>query len=231
MPEGDSKVRDQQTTDRSVSLPVDIVFDTVCPWCYIGKRRLEAALKLRPEFDVVCRWRPFMLNPDMPPDGMDRTAYLTAKFGNEGRIGRIQSAIIESGASENISFAFDRIRRTPNSIDSHRLIQFAEPAGVAAPVVEALFAAYFTEGRDIGNREVLLEIGTKHGLDAGSLSRYLSSHDDVQRIRMENAAYHRLGINGVPAFIFGNSFVVSGAQEPAILARALDAAAVAVVAA
>jgi predicted DsbA family dithiol-disulfide isomerase len=226
MPEGDSRVRDQeQTTEKLVSLRVDVIFDTVCPWCYIGKRRLEAAFRLRPELAPRVRWRPFMLNPDMPPEGVDRTAYLAAKFGNEGRIGRVQAAIVDAGHQEQIPFAFDRIRRTPNSVDSHRLIQFADATGVAGPVAEAVFSAYFVEGLDIGDRDVLVAIGVDHGLDAGSLDRYLSSSDDVSRIRLDNAAYHRLGINGVPAFIFGDAFVVSGAQEATILARAFDAAA------
>ena len=203
---------------------IDVVFDTVCPWCFIGKRRLEAALALRPDTKAQFRWRPFMLNPDMPLAGMDRQTYLVGKFGNEARIGRVYGAIVEAGRDEDIPFAFDRIVRTPNSLDSHRLIMFAEPAGRAGDAVDAVFKAYFLDGRDIGKKDVLMEIGADLGLDLGSLGRYLDGVDDIDRIRADNAAFHRMGINGVPAYIFNGSFVVSGAQEPAILARAMDAA-------
>lgn len=206
-------------------MKIDVVFDTVCPWCFIGKRRLDAALTLRADLKAECRWRPFMLNPDMPRSGMDRHAYLFGKFGNEARIGRIYGAIIEAGRAEKIPFAFDRIGRTPNSLDSHRLVMFAEPAGRATEAVDAVFKAYFIDGRDIGSKDVLIEIGASLGLDVGSLGRYLDGIDDIDRIRADNASFHRLGINGVPAYIFNSSFVVSGAQEPTILARAIDAAA------
>lgn len=225
MPEGGSRVQEDAGGEARLTLHIDVVFDTICPWCFIGKRRLDAALRLRPLLEITRRWHPFMLNPDMPSGGIDRQAYLFGKFGNESRIARIYGAIAEAGLVESIPFAFERIRKTPNSIDSHRLVQFADGAGLAEPVIEALFLAYFVEGRDIGEREVLLDIGIAQGLDAGSLQRYLDSQTDASRIRAENATYHRLGINGVPAFIFNRKFVVTGAQEPAILARAVDAAA------
>jgi predicted DsbA family dithiol-disulfide isomerase len=205
-------------------MQLDVIFDTVCPWCYIGKRRLERALALRPGTDVRIKWRPFMLNPDMPPGGIDRTAYLIKKFGSETRVRRVYGAIGEAGHSVEIDFAFERIRRTPNSVASHRLIRHAAESIEVAPLVERLFEAYFIEGVDIGNADILLDIGTTFGLDRDALRQYLDSDEDVAEIYEENARAHRLGINGVPAFAFAGNMVISGAQEPEVLVRVLDAA-------
>ena len=176
---------------------------------------------------VVRRWRPFLLNPDMPRDGMERQAYLYGKFGSDARIQRVYDAIADAGELEKIPFEFDRIVRTPNSVDSHRLIMFSEATGTAEQVVDALFQVYFSNGQDIGNRDVLLEIGERCGIDSEKLSRYFDSGADVDAVLAENGALHHLGINGVPAYIFNGTFVVSGAQESPILVRALDAANVA----
>ena len=208
-------------------MEIDIIYDTVCPWCYIGKRRLEKALEARPQVKARPKWRPFLLNPEMPPEGIDRTAYLIRKFGSEARVRRIYGAIGEAGQSVEIDFAFDRIGRTPNSVDSHRLVRYADKRGVADEVVEALFVEFFINGLDISDIGVLTEIGATHGLDAGDVMAYLESDDDVQLIYDENAHAHRLGINGVPSFAFNDKFVISGAQEPQVLARVLDAAIVA----
>ncbi len=205
-------------------MEIDIIFDTVCPWCYIGKRRLEQALELRPDIAVTYRWRPFLLNPEMPSDGIDRTAYLLKKFGSEARVRRIYGAIGEAGHSVEIDFAFERILRTPNSVDSHRMVKFAEDAGRADEIVEALFIAYFVEGRDIGNHDVLLDIAGRFGLNTGRLAPYLGTDNDVRYVYDENAHAHRLGINGVPSYVFNGGMVISGAQEPQVLARLLDAA-------
>lgn len=205
-------------------MQIDIIFDTVCPWCYIGKRRLEKALAMRPQITARPRWRPFLLNPEMPAEGIDRTAYLIKKFGSEARVRRIYGAIGEAGQSVEIEFAFDRIGRTPNSVDSHRLVRFAEARGRADDMVEALFVDYFLHGRDIGDRAVLLDVGAAKGLDRGALQAYLESDDDVALIYDENARAHRLGINGVPSFAFNDKLVISGAQEPQVMVRMLDAA-------
>ncbi len=205
-------------------MQLDVIFDTVCPWCYIGKRRLERALALRPGAHVRINWRPFMLNPDMPPDGIDRTAYLIKKFGSETRVRRVYGAIGEAGHSVEIDFAFDRIRRTPNSVASHRLIRHAGRSIDVAPLVERLFEAYFIDGVDIGDTDTLAGIGEEFGLDRALVKRYLDSTADVAEIYEENARAHRLGINGVPAFAFEGNMVISGAQEPEVLVRVLDAA-------
>ena len=203
---------------------IDIIYDTVCPWCYIGKRRLEQALRLRPNVEATTRWRPFLLNPEMPPDGIDRTAYLINKFGSEARVRRTYGAIAEAGQSVEIDFAFERIGQTPNSVNSHRLVHFADSHGKADAAVEALFLTYFVNGQDIGNYDVLLKIGKNLGLDNDVLGTYLEGDTDVDMVHNENARAHRMGVNGVPSFVFEGEYAISGAQTPDILARVLDAA-------
>jgi predicted DsbA family dithiol-disulfide isomerase len=203
---------------------IDIIYDTVCPWCYIGKRRLEQALRLRPNVKATTRWRPFLLNPEMPPDGIDRTAYLINKFGSEARVRRTYGTIAEAGQSVEIDFAFERIGQTPNSVNSHRLVHFADSHGKADAAVEALFMTYFVNGQDIGTFDVLLKIGKNLGLDSDVLGTYLEGDTDVDMVHNENARAHRMGVNGVPSFVFEGEYAISGAQTPDILARVLDAA-------
>ena len=203
---------------------IDVVMDTVCPWCYIGKRRLEHALSLRPDIPVQIRWRPFLLNPEIPPQGIDRTAYLFKKFGSEARIKRVYGAIADTGLTVEIDFDFDRIDKTPNTVNTHRFIGLASDAGKADEAVEALFRAFFMEGRDTGNPDVLSDIGTGLGLEREKIETLLRGSHGTEAIYEENARAHRLGLNGVPAFVFDDNFVISGAQEPEVLARVIDAA-------
>lgn len=210
--------------DGGQPIVVEVVFDPGCPWCYIGKRRLERALAMRPGLRPVLKWWPFLLNPEMPAEGIDRTSYLLRKYGSETRVGRIYGAIAEVGQSVEIDFAFDRIRRAPNTVNAHRLVRFAGARGRADAAVEALFFGYFIAARDVGKLSVLIDIGAGLGLDPNALERYLESDEDAGAIYEENARAHRLGVNGVPSFVFGGSFVISGAQEPKVLARMLDVA-------
>lgn len=205
-------------------MQLNVIFDTVCPWCYIGKRRLERALALRPKLSVSIQWHPFLLNPDMPPNGIDRTAYLIKKFGSEARVRRIYGAIGEAGQSVEIDFAFDRIHRTPNSILSHKLIRYASEWIAADSLVEDIFEAYFIKGADIGTVPVLMDLAAHHGLNLDALQAYLESDLDEDTVYEENVRAHRLGINGVPAFNFNGGMVISGAQEPEVLVRVMDAA-------
>jgi len=205
-------------------MKIDVIIDTVCPWCFIGKRRLERAFASRPDLKAEIVWRPFLLNPDMPAGGIDRTDYLVKKFGSESRVRRIYGAIADVGESVAIDFAFDRIRRTPNSVDSHRLIRYAERFGKADEIVENLFVAFFVAGRDIGDLPVLADLAEKSGFDRRDVEIYLNEEDDSALVYDENARAHRLGINGVPAYVFNESWVISGAQEPQVLSRMLDAA-------
>jgi predicted DsbA family dithiol-disulfide isomerase len=203
---------------------IDIVSDVICPWCFIGKRRLERALRTRGDEDVSISWRAFQLNPDMPPGGMPRDAYLAAKFGNPANAARLYATIGEAGAAEGIDFAFERIRRTPNTRDAHRLIRYAARNGGAGPLVEALFVAYFTEGRDIGNRGILAAIAGEQGFDPAAVEPYLESGAGEQEVIAEDRAARRLGINAVPCFIVDGGYAISGAQEPEFFMPLFDLA-------
>ena len=203
---------------------IEVIFDPGCPWCYIGKRRLERALALRPQVAAAVRWWPFLLNPNIPPDGIDRSTYLLRKFGSEARVGRVYGAIADVGQSVEIDFAFERIARTPNTVNAHRLVRFSEIHGKADAAVEALFFHHFVVGRDIGDVRVLVGIGVGLGLDSEALELYLKSDAELALIYSENGRAHRLGINGVPSFVLNNAFVVSGAQEPNVLMRMLEVA-------
>ena len=185
---------------------------------------MEQALALRPHVDIDLVWRPFLLNREIPADGIDRTAYLIRKFGSEARVRRIYGAIAQAGESVDIDFAFDRIDRTPNSVDSHRLIRYALLNGANPRIIETLFFEYFIEGLDIGRQDVLQEIGARDGLDGDAIGAYLNSEEDIDFVYDENTRAHRMGVNGVPAFVFNKKMIISGAQEPQILARMIDAA-------
>ncbi|HUC67178.1 MAG TPA: DsbA family oxidoreductase [Stellaceae bacterium] len=201
---------------------IDIISDVICPWCFIGKRRLERALTLRPEVTSEITWRPFQLNPDMPEEGMDRRAYLAAKFGGDAHADRLYTNVREAGATVDIPFAFDRIRRTPNTRDAHRLVRYAAAEGRADPMVEALFQAYFIDGRDIGNRGTLAEIAGEVGLDHRAAALWLDSPADRAEVLAEDRGARRLGINAVPCFIFDRHYAVSGAQDPEFFLPVFD---------
>ncbi|MFD2234906.1 DsbA family oxidoreductase [Phaeospirillum tilakii] len=201
---------------------IEYVFDTVCPWCYVGKRRLERALRQRPDSRVTLLWRPFLLNPDLPTEGVDRRIYLDRKFGGPARAQRIHAAVATAGLAEGITFAFDRIGRTPNTLNAHRVIRYATAIGRDAEAVEAIYAAYFCEGRDIGDIAVLAEIGAGLGLDRKALYDHLASETDLAAVLADNARAHRLGVNGVPCLILDGQYALAGAQEPDILLRLID---------
>ena len=203
-------------------MQIDIISDTICPWCYVGKRRLERALKERPELDVAIEWHAFQLNPEMPIEGVDRETYMMRKFGSEQRVTEIFDSIAAAGRQEGIPFAFDRIARTPNTVNSHRLIRWAEPAGCQDAVVELLFRRYFEQGKDIGAIDVLVQIAVEAGLESADAERFLSGTDGAEDVRAENMAAHRLGISGVPCFIFEKKYAVSGAQEPEVFFQVFD---------
>ena len=193
---------------------VDIVSDTICPWCFIGKRRFEKALALSGRNDIMVAWRPFQLNPDMPVEGIAREAYLTAKFGNTERMQKIYGAIAETGQGEGIDFRFERIARAPNTLASHRLVKFAAKHGHQDAIVEALFRAYFMDGRDVGEMETLADIGAEVGLSRDETAAYLHSLEDRDEVMAADVYARRLGINGVPCFIVNRKYAVSGAQPP-----------------
>lgn len=203
---------------------VDIVFDTVCPWCYVGKRRFTRALEARPNVRPQIRFRSFLLNPDLPPQGVDRREYLDRKFGSSAQYDRVVEALVHTGKGEGITFALDRIRRTPNSANSHRLVRLAQVLNRQNEAVEALFSAYFERGRDIGDVEELVRIGDEIGLDRHMVYAHLTTESDLNAVYAENARMHRMGITGVPCYIFNDSRAIAGAQEPEILTRMIDMA-------
>jgi predicted DsbA family dithiol-disulfide isomerase len=203
-------------------LHIDIISDVICPWCFIGKRRLERALGLRPEIAADIAWRPFQLNPEMPREGMDRKAYIAAKFGAAAPADRIYASVAAAGAGVDIPFAFDRIRRTPNTRDAHRLIRLAGAEGRADAAVEALFRSHFVDGRDIGDVAVLAEIGGEIGLDGEETRRWLESPAAVDDVIAEDRGARRLGINAVPCFVFAGQYAVSGAQDPEFFLPVFD---------
>ena len=193
-------------------MDIDIYSDPVCPWCFIGKRRLERALSVRPELDVVVHWRTFQLNPTMPPGGMARDEYLHAKFGSLKP--PVYDVIRAVGDSEGIEFAFDDIQHTPNTLNAHRLIRYASRLGFGDAIVETLFQAYFFRGQDIGDQEILTGITTAAGLNSDAAAAHLASNGDLQEVREEDSFGRQLGIQGVPFFIVAEHYAVSGAQEP-----------------
>ncbi len=203
---------------------VDVIVDTVCPWCYVGKVRFEKALAMRPGHAVEIGWRPFQLNPNIPSEGKDRRAYLSEKFGGIDRARQRYAVIGDAGREEGIDFRFDRIERTPNTVDSHRLIAFARRDGRQDAMVDALFRAYFTDGRDIGEIEVLAEIASRTGLDRDAARDYLRSDEDRATIIAEDEMARRLGVNGVPCYIIDRKYAVSGAQSPEVFLRIFDLA-------
>lgn len=205
-------------------LAVEVVFDLVCPWCWIGLRRLLRALSLRPDLAADLAFQPFLLNPDMPARGIAHADYIQRKFGGEDRARRLHAAIAEVGRAEGLAFRFERILRTPATVDAHRLVRFAAREGRAAEVVEALFAAHFAEGRDIGDRITLVQIATETGLDPHRAAAFLAAGEDTEAVLVENLRSHRLGINGVPCFVVAGRHAIAGAQEPEVLERLLDVA-------
>ena len=192
----------------------------------MGVRRLMRTLRRRPDLLYELTWRPFLLNPDMPRSGMSRPEYVVRKFGGEDRARRLYTSISEIGRAEGVLFRFDRIRRTPSSVDAHRLVRFAARVGRADAMVEALFSAHFTDGHDIGDHAVLAAIAAACGLDPLPVRRFLASEEEADSVHADNLRAHRLGINGVPCFVVSGRHAIAGAQEPEVIERLLDVAAV-----
>jgi predicted DsbA family dithiol-disulfide isomerase len=207
-----------------VRLPIEVVFDLVCPWCFLGIRRLRRLLRSRPDVAVELLWRPFLLNPDLAPHGVPRHDYMVRKFGGEDRARRLHGTITEFGRAEGLDFRFDRIRRVPHSLDAHRLVRWAGRFGAADGMVEAILQAYFAEGADIGDAAVLAAIAVREGLDGIAARRFLATGAEVEAVHADNLRAHRLGINGVPCFVVAGRHAIAGAQEPEVLERLLDVA-------
>jgi len=207
-------------------LQIEIVFDLVCPWCFLGIRRLRRTLRGRPDIAADLLWRPFLLNPDIAPGGVPRQDYILRKFGGEDRARRLHATIAELGRAEGVAFQFERIRRIPPSLDAHRLVRLADRVGLASEAVEALFLAYFCEGQDIGEHAVLAGIAAGLGMDPMATRRALAGVQEAEAVHADNLRAHRLGINGVPCFVVQGRHAIAGAQEPEVLERLLDVAVV-----
>ena len=206
-------------------MQIEIYSDMVCPWCFIGKRRLEQAIETAGYASRAhVTWRPFQLNPTMPKSGMDRRTYLDAKFGGTEARRAIEERLAKAGEADGIVFAFDRIERTPNTFEAHRLMWRAQQYRKQDDLAEALFHAYFSEGRDIGDGQTLVDIAAEIGLHRDEARQFLASDQGVEEVRTEEAAGHRLGIQGVPYFVLNGSVSISGAQPPDIFVSALQQA-------
>jgi predicted DsbA family dithiol-disulfide isomerase len=206
-------------------MQIDIILDVICPWCFIGKRRLERALAQRPDLMVSHSWRAFQLNPEMPSEGFPRELYLSARFGSPSVAERSYAAVCAAGRAEGIAFAFDRIRRTPNTLQAHRLIHLSAAEGNADEMVEALFQGYFLEGLDIGDVPTLAAIAPRGGLDQRATERYLVGRAGVGEVLAEERRARRLGIRAVPCFVLERGYAISGAQEPEMFLPLFDIAA------
>lgn len=203
------------------AVTIDVVSDVMCPWCYIGKRRLETALSELPQVETSVHWRPFQLDHTIPEDGMDRQEYLNAKFGDKARADEIYQPIREAGMRENIPFHFERITRSPNTLNAHRLIRWARTGGLQDEVVERLFRLYFVEGADLTDPEVLTDCAQEAGMERAIVERLLEGDADKAETREEIALAQQMGITGVPTFLVGNRYAVIGAREPEVIAGAI----------
>jgi len=198
---------------------IDVVSDVICPWCFLGKRRLDAALAAL-DMDVFIRWRPYMLDPGIPPGGLDRHEYMLNKFGAE-RLKTIHDPLIEAGQEVDISYRFDLIKRTPNTLDVHRLIRWSHTVDRQTEVVERLFLAYWSEGKDVGDRDVLAQCAGEAGINAAQIRELLDTEQDVEETKTEIAHATNIGVTGVPTFILARSYALVGAQSPAVLIDAI----------
>lgn len=202
---------------------IDVVSDVMCPWCYIGQKRLDKAVASLPDVPVDIRWRPFQLDPTLPPGGKDRKTYLSEKFGGEEKARSIYANIKSAGNAEDIAFDFDAIAVSPNTLDAHRLIRWAGALGGAVQdkVVRRLFALFFEQGANIGQHDVLIGVAGDCGMDASIVESLLATDADVEAVRSEIATANRMGISGVPCFVIDNKYAVMGAQDPGALADAI----------
>ena len=199
-------------TDQTVTL--DILSDPICPWCYIGKTYLDAALAAVPDHPFVIQWHPFQLNPDMPPEGMGRREYLEGKFGGKEAAVRAYAPVVERAEAAGLKINFEAMQRTPNTMDAHRLIHWAGIEHKQTEAVDALFQAYFVDARDIGDHEVLADIADSIGMDASVVTRLLKSDADRDDIASRDSHSRQMGVSSVPTFIVAGKHAVPGAQPP-----------------
>ena len=206
----------------SAPIQLDIISDPICPWCYIGKSGLDRALAKNPDHPFRIEWHPFQLNPDMPADGMDRREYLETKFGGKENAVRVYGNIAQAAEAAGLKIDFEAIKKTPNTVDAHRLIHWAGLEGRQTAVVSGLFKAYFEDGRDIGDHEVLLDIAVSAEMDRDMVARLLAGDSDADDIRARDAHARERGVSGVPCFIVANQYALPGAQPAEQWEKVLD---------
>jgi predicted DsbA family dithiol-disulfide isomerase len=205
-------------------MQIDFIADVVCPWCYLGWRRLHAALALRPDVKAAVVWRPYQLDPSLPEEGVDRAAYMAAKFPDAERRDAIGKILDENAAQDGITWDLKAIKVSPNTNAAHRLIRWSQTAGAQDVVLEAVLAAYFSQGKDIGDPVVLADIAGEAGMDRLLVLRLLSEGADKDVITREHQMAHEGGVSGVPFMIFDGKLAVSGAEPPERLVKAIDKA-------
>lgn len=210
------------TIDPSDVIEIDVISDVMCPWCYIGKRRLEKALAMVPDVPVDVRWRPFQLDHTIPESGMDRKEYLRKKFGSDEQAAQVYGPVRAAGKDEEIPFEFDKITISPNTLNAHRIIRWAMAEGVQNAVVERLFQLYFVEGANLTDKAILADAAVEAGLERGVVERLLASDADIAETKAEISQAQQMGVTGVPAFIIGNRYAVMGAREPEAIAQAIS---------
>lgn len=201
---------------------IKIISDPICPWCYIGKTRFERALKERPEHPFDISWAPFQLNPDMPDKGMDRREYLERKFGGKEGAVQVYSDIVKAAAADGLELKIDKIKRTPNTINAHRLIHWAGIEGLQNEAVAALFIANFEEGKDISDPGVLADIAESIGMNRAATERLLASDAEIAGTRAEDEKAREMGVRGVPTFLIDGQYVVTGARDTAFWIDLID---------
>lgn len=205
------------------TLMIDVVSDVVCPWCYLGQKRLDKAIAAVPDVDVSVSWRPFQLDPTIPPEGMDRKAYMKAKFGDEARLRDAHARLEALGKAEGIDYAFDAITVSPNTLDAHRVIRWAGAEGAETQnrLVRDLFKTYFERGENIGDRAVLVDVARGAGMEAAVVESLLAGDADSEAVANEAATASRMGVTGVPCFLFEGKYAVMGAQDVSTLTDAI----------
>jgi len=200
---------------------IDVVSDVVCPWCYLGERRLRQAIAALPDMTIAVRFRPYSLDPTVPPEGEDREAYIVRKFGSVKALDAAHERLELFGSEAGIAYHFDRITRAPNTLNAHRVVRWATEAGKGAEMVDRLFAAYFSEGRDVGDHGVLGELAGEVGLDGAAITARLGTDDDKDSVKAEIDEAYQIGVTGVPTYILGGRFGVVGAQSVEALTDAI----------
>ena len=204
-------------------ITIDVVSDVICPWCFLGKRRLDKALALIPEIKAEISFRPFFLDPTIPPEGLGRHEYMAAKFGEE-RLKAIHDPLIKAGKEDGVPYHFDKITRTPNTMDAHRLLRWAKLDGRQPEIAEALFMAYWNEGRDVGDHQVLADIAAAHGMNRNKVLNALGTDQDKNDVSKETTQAQQMGVTGVPTYIINQKYGVVGAQAAEALAEQIKMA-------